>query len=400
MISRRQASSGDAFDQRFSPRRAIAGAAVVSLFLGGCSAQGPGVALKDNAEHFAESEYGVKASPLVAAAQSDVPRGGGRYKVGKPYKVKDRWYHPKVDPDYSAEGAASWYGSAFHGRLTANGEVYDMTHLTAAHPTMPLPSYARVTNLANDASVIVRVNDRGPFASNRVIDLSKRAAELLDYTHAGVAKVRVEYVGPAPLHGQDDHFLLASYQPGDNGTDSDGVMLAMNAPQPGQPVASALMAYAEETGHRRESGPVALPSVGPIIPDRPATVSVPSEKTELALLSYADQRVSAAAEAFDAILNPQLDTDAISGWWARRNSTEPAAFEGPYINLGSWQSRQSADRFLRKLSDLGRIILEEANGPNGSLYVASLVPASGGDIDETLRAVWSAGATDAFVIRK
>ena len=116
-------------------------------------------------------------------------------------------YYPKEDKNYSKVGLASWYGDAFHGRLTANGEIYDMTHLTAAHPTMPLPSYARVTNLENGSSVIVRVNDRGPYSHNRLIDLSKRAADILDYTRTGTAKVKVEYVGRAPLDGQDDQYL-------------------------------------------------------------------------------------------------------------------------------------------------------------------------------------------------
>ncbi len=144
-------------------------------------------------------------------------------------------------------GAASWYGDAFHGRLTANGEIYDMTHLTAAHPTMPLPSYARVTNMKNGNSVIVRVNDRGPFAHDRVIDLSRQAAEMLDYTHAGVAQVKVEYVGRAPLDGHDDQYLMASYRPGPGSTVPlpgdglpTGVMVAMAGSTPSaQPAPAA-----------------------------------------------------------------------------------------------------------------------------------------------------------------
>ena len=90
---------------------------------------------------------------------------------------------------------ASWYGDDFHGRLTANGEVFDMTSLTAAHPTLPIPSYARVTNVRNGKSLIVRVNDRGPYHGNRLIDVSNKAAELLEFKANGVARVRVEYVG-------------------------------------------------------------------------------------------------------------------------------------------------------------------------------------------------------------
>ena len=117
---------------------------------------------------------------------------------------------PEEDADYRAEGMASWYGDDFHGRLTANGEVFDMGSLTAAHPTLPMPSYARVTNLSNGKSLIVRVNDRGPYHGNRLIDVSNKAAELLEFKGNGVAKVRVEYVGRAPLEGSDDRQLMAT----------------------------------------------------------------------------------------------------------------------------------------------------------------------------------------------
>ena len=99
---------------------------------------------------------------------------------------------------------ASWYGAAFHGRRTANGEVYDMASLSAAHPTMPLPSYARVTNLGNGYSVIVRVNDRGPYHAGRVMDVSSRVADVLDMKAMGTARVKVDYVGAAPMEGSDD----------------------------------------------------------------------------------------------------------------------------------------------------------------------------------------------------
>jgi rare lipoprotein A len=111
---------------------------------------------------------------------------------------------------FAATGMASWYGDAFHGRRTANGEIYDKNGISAAHPTMPLPSYARVTNLRNNRSIIVRVNDRGPYHGGRVMDLSARAAEALDYKHLGTAKVKVEYVGRAAIGGSDDRKLLAT----------------------------------------------------------------------------------------------------------------------------------------------------------------------------------------------
>ena len=161
-----------------------------------------------------DPKYGVSSSPRVVAFGDPVPKGGGTYRVGKPYVVGGRVYVPEEDVNYREEGLASWYGDDFHGRLTANGEVYDMTSLSAAHPTLPMPCYARVTNLSNGKSLIVRVNDRGPYHGNRLMDVSSRAAELLEFKGNGVARVRVEYVGRAPLEGSDDRQLMATLRTG------------------------------------------------------------------------------------------------------------------------------------------------------------------------------------------
>jgi rare lipoprotein A len=187
-------------------------------------------------EYFSEKEYGVKASPRVATGKN-IPKGGGRYMVGNPYQVKGKWYYPKEDFSYDKTGIASWYGSAFHGRLTANGEVYDQMHLSAAHPTFPLPSYARVTNLENGSSVIVRVNDRGPYHEGRIIDLSNKTADMLDLQHSGTGRVRVQYVGRARMDGHDMPYLMASYVPkgsripgvNPGGQIATGVMVASNS---------------------------------------------------------------------------------------------------------------------------------------------------------------------------
>jgi rare lipoprotein A len=162
-----------------------------------------------------DPKYGVSSSPRVVGMGEPVPKGGGTYRVGKPYSVAGKMYVPEENLNYRAEGMASWYGDAFHGRLTANGEVFDMASLTAAHPTLPIPSYARVTNISNGKSLIVRVNDRGPYHGNRLIDVSNRAADLLEFKGHGIAKVRVEYVGRAPLEGSDDRQLVATLRTGE-----------------------------------------------------------------------------------------------------------------------------------------------------------------------------------------
>src|SRR5258706_4664097 len=161
-----------------------------------------------------DPRYGVSSSPWLVAWGEPVPRGGGTYRVGKPYVVAGRFYVPEEETAYREEVLAWWYDNYSHGRQTANGEVFDMASLTAAHPTLPMPSYARVTNLNNGKSLIVRVNDRGPYHGNRLIDVSNKAAELLEFKGNGVARVRVEYVARAPLEGSDDRQLVATLRTG------------------------------------------------------------------------------------------------------------------------------------------------------------------------------------------
>lgn len=152
-----------------------------------------------------DSGTGTSASPRLYSEGDRIPKGGGVYKLGKPYVVSGRTYVPREQPKYDRVGIASWYGSDFHGRKTANGEVYDMNALTAAHPTLPIPSYAYVTNLENGRTILVRINDRGPYVADRIIDLSRRSAHELGYHGKGLTRVRVRYAGPAPLDGYDGY---------------------------------------------------------------------------------------------------------------------------------------------------------------------------------------------------
>lgn len=159
-------------------RNYIKSFAVLSLFLGlltSCSTGTPELA------------------GLSPQAQAEIIKNyGGIYKIGKPYQIAGRWYYPKEDYKYSETGVASWYGEDFNGKRTANGERYNMNTLTAAHRTLPLPCIVKVTNLQNGRSVVVRVNDRGPYVKDRIIDLSKHGAQLLGYMGQGTTKVKVE----------------------------------------------------------------------------------------------------------------------------------------------------------------------------------------------------------------
>ncbi|SMQ64642.1 rare lipoprotein A [Devosia lucknowensis] len=190
--------------------RVIGLSALLMPMIAAC-ATGGGLGATVKRAAFTSSEYGVAVSPRVTS-NPNPPRGGGRYQVGKPYTVRGVTYVPQENPTgYSSTGKGSWYGSDFHGRYTANGEIFSANAITGAHPTLPLPSYVRVTNQENGRSLIVRVNDRGPYLPGRVMDLSYRAAAMLGYVTKGSASIKVDYVGPAPLEGDDTRTLVASY---------------------------------------------------------------------------------------------------------------------------------------------------------------------------------------------
>jgi rare lipoprotein A len=156
---------------------------------------------------------------------------------------------------YSVVGMASWYGSELHGHATADGEIFDMRSLSAAHRSMPLPSYARVTNLSNGRSIVVRVNDRGPFVRGRIVDVSARVAEMLEFNRAGVTKVRLDYIGKAPPAGSDGPALLASLQTG-------GSPLAARPAAPAGSIVSALLTSLQTIG-RPAAAPPAPQAVRP-----------------------------------------------------------------------------------------------------------------------------------------
>jgi rare lipoprotein A len=386
---------------------------------------------KQSKEYFSEAAYGVKASPRVTSKRSRLPRGGGRDQLGRPYKVAGKWYYPKLDKHYARVGAASWYGDAFHGRLTANGEIYDQTHLTAAHPTMPLPSYARVTNLDNGSSVIVRVNDRGPYARGRIIDLSRKAAQMLGYASIGTAKVKVEYVGRAPLEGDDDSYLMASYRPGKGMSEPPGneglptgVMIAMNGatPSDGDEGAAAIAAakafpgvltdsapQAQSTGYATASvdqattvayaaGVPELPAFGPIFPDRPVEGAWPAQDQQVALLMYADDRVKQAASPFDMLTTGSLKADDVVASWKRQNPDE-AAGEEAYVAVGTFADQARAERIAAALRGVGRISIERSEDATGTWYSVEVRAEAGHSIDDILEAAWDNGAPDALAVR-
>lgn len=162
------------------------------------------------------------AAHSAKIAKPHVSTSKGDYKVGDPYQVFGVWYYPAEDRDYDEAGIASWYGREFHGRRTANGAIFDMNELSAAHRTLPMPSLVRVTNLTNGRSLVLTVNDRGPFARGRIIDVSRRAAQLLGFFQEGTTKVRVQAVRARP---GEPLIIEADNDPARNGaTTADAVI--------------------------------------------------------------------------------------------------------------------------------------------------------------------------------
>ncbi len=192
------------------------------------------------------------------------PTAGGIYKIGNPYQIAGAWYYPAVDYDYDETGIASWYGPDFHGKITANGEPYDMNEMTAAHRTLPMPSVVQVTNLENGRSVTVRVNDRGPFARGRIIDLSRRAAQLLGVDKPGTAKVRVQILA------QESRTLAAQL----TGKDDTG-LVAVNGVRGAPRAAVATDDLAPPPGVRAAPGPSTVRPSGALAPSAVAALSQP-----------------------------------------------------------------------------------------------------------------------------
>lgn len=333
------------------------------------------------ATKFSESKYGVKASPKVASGKR-TPKGGGYAMVGKPYRVAGKTYVPRDDPNYSAVGLASWYGPNFHGRKTANGEVFNQNDLTAAHPTLPLPSYVRVTNLKNDRSVVVRVNDRGPFAHGRVIDVSSAAASMLDFKRSGVAKVKVEYVGPARMDGRDRRTLMASYSgPGKR----PRTMLASRNPSP------------------KRAEPVTAPVVVAAAPNEPAAIGPsptgfddpigPLILRSGFVSSYAEPRQLTAAHAAAADLGRKGDIAA------RPQHPEPDR-RNIVVQLGVFADPANAARVGAMFRKFGRVdVVRQSRDGRALRIVKVAISDRSTDPARVIAAAESAGLSGAYIVR-
>lgn len=217
-------------------------ALAVALLLAGCGVPPPEAPTQRPYPHPRPEPERPVPPPKPVGPVSDTP-----VKIGQPYQVAGIWYYPADDRGYDEVGFASWYGPQFHGGPTANGEIFDMDRVGAAHKTLPLPCYVEVTALDTGRTILVRVNDRGPYVTNRIIDLSRRAAELLGTERMGVARVRVRRVYPS---------------------DADKLELRWGRPATERPYASATeLAMLNERFANRPPDPVAPPRIAAAVPD-------------------------------------------------------------------------------------------------------------------------------------
>jgi rare lipoprotein A len=277
-----------------------------------------------------------------------VPPNAGVYKVGAPYQIGDTWYYPSEQPDYDETGVASWYGPTFYGRSTANGERFDADALTAAHRTLPMPVNVRVTNLDNGKSLIVRVNDRGPFAKGRIIDLSERAAILLGYKQQGTARVRVTFVSRADLKGG----FPSSEAPPE-------IASAVQAAPTGRIVANDLEPIAGAT-----TLPPAQPAQLPSPPVRTADTAVATQPTGIVTTVPvpAETHLYVQAGAFSSYPNA-LRLQARLGSGIQISTIMQNGQKLYRLRLGPFDEVGEADRALARLSSLGsndaRIVVDQ-----------------------------------------
>jgi rare lipoprotein A len=273
------------------------------------------------------------------SSSSSLPKGGGAYKVGNPYQIAGIWYYPYEDEKYDSTGIASWYGPQFHGKKTANGEVFDQNEMSAAHPTLPMPVLARVTNLENGKSIVVRINDRGPFAAGREIDMSKRAAEELGFMQKGTAKVRVQYIGRAPLQGGLG--------------DGRGVAETFIAPKVDTPAEERRVAAAApvKTVSAVSSTALAAPVGAVSAPPQNLSPSLPTPAAEPAMQPIRDDP-GAARQV------PVTGTGNI------------------YVQAGSFQNLQNAERVRQQLAGLGPVEIQTTTVDGTAFYRVRVGPMS------------------------
>ncbi len=326
------------------------------------------------------------SSPSAAVPQS-AEKSGGYYKVGNPYQVDGIWYYPKEDYSYKEVGVSSWYGADFHNGITANGELYDMHDLTAAHRTLPLPSMVRVTNLQNGRTLIVRVNDRGPFKNDRIIDVSMKAAQLLGFKEQGTTQVQVEVLPEESKALKEE--LLAKQK-------GSSVISAVPADEVRKPSAPKDLNYP-----RLANKPPVMEEEAPLIAAAAAKTTdsaayndwdedltkAQAQKENLPASKPAPQTKPAAKKTAAA---PKKQTVLATG----------AIAPGYYVQVGAFGSEANAEKMRSKVSKYGSAIIIPVTVNGKSLYRVRLGPSNAKKALDIMDKVTGAGFSDARLVEE
>lgn len=315
-----------------------------ALFLSGC----------------AETELASHAFKRAnGAGDEETATGPGRgvYKVGDPYQINGVWFYPAEDYSYDETGIASWYGPGFHEKYSANGEVFDQNLVTAAHRTLPMPCFVRVTNLDNGRSIVVRINDRGPYARGRIIDMSRRAAQLLGFEQIGTAKVRVQMLA-------EESKQLATAMRADGQVSS------------GSKVAQAGATYANRPGSVAELRPGEAPAAAaPRIPVNGAPLTPPP------------------------VAKPPIVQASLPDPTAAAPITVPVKKTSIYVQVGAFANGDNANRLGNSMRQIGPTLIVPATVNNQQFYRVRIGPlATVDDADKTLEQVFSAGHPEARIV--
>lgn len=383
--------------------------------------------------------------PVFSSAPSAQAAGrsssqGGYYKIGNPYQVAGVTYYPKEDYTYREVGVSSWYGADFHNGMTANGEVYDMHSLTAAHRTLPLPSVVRVTNLQNGRSLVLRVNDRGPFVNNRIIDVSMRAAQLLGFKDQGTTQVEVEIL-PEESRALKEALLSGGEAPAFTANDAPEEAMVQETPK--RPV--NLNAQSEAGSYNAETAPAAFsqalietptqtaepqPEYNDWDADRskaeaaktvepekieaakPAASAVPASMTKpVAVPAPAATAVKAAApkpkaHAPAAQAAPVAQAAPAKKAASARKSAQTGVVTtgsfaaGYYVQVGAFSSEENAQKMVRKVSRFGNVAVSPVKSDGKTLYRVRLGPADARKAVEMMDNVENAGISGARLVEE
>ncbi|HEX4507643.1 MAG TPA: septal ring lytic transglycosylase RlpA family protein [Alphaproteobacteria bacterium] len=308
----------------------------------------------------------------------------GYYKVGSPYQIDGVTYTPAVNYNYDETGIASWYGPNFTGKITANGELYDMNEVTAAHRTLPMPSLVRVTNLDNGRSIVVRVNDRGPYARGRILDMSRRGAQLLGYEKTGTAKVRVQ------IMARESMVLAAAAKQGQltvdvAGLDNEAPPLPPGTPtytRPGAAPPPPPKAYVPPPQQVAEAETVTEEQTG-----APAPIAVPTVSEKSLIQQDMPQQSVKGSDVGGRFLPAPVAT---------YQKVKPSAI---YIQAGAFGVQENAERLKAKLAGVGRADIFVANVDGKTFYRVRVGPVATVDqADELLARVVGAGANGAKIV--